>query len=203
MDLQATYDAIAEAWHEEAKRTIGHRLGLERFCKELRPGASVLDIGCGTGIVAGRLLALGASVTGIDLSEGMLEVARREAPGAEYFHLNLLDASRLGRTFDAICASAVFLHIPRADFSVSLQRASDALRSGGLFYVSLKERDVDGVAEEVVHEYRYKTDIDRFFSYYTQEEIESAFASAGIESLHVIRTCSGKAKWIEVLGRKR
>ena len=42
----------------------------------LRPGEQVLDIACGTGVLARRLAELGGNVTGVDLSEGMLAQAR-------------------------------------------------------------------------------------------------------------------------------
>src|SRR5207302_4423791 len=40
------------------------------------PGADILDLGCGTGRIAGPLVALGHRVVGVDTSEGMLERAR-------------------------------------------------------------------------------------------------------------------------------
>lgn len=49
----------------------------------LSPGASILDVGCGTGRHAIELARKGFSVTGIDLSAGMLEQARKKAEAAE------------------------------------------------------------------------------------------------------------------------
>lgn len=46
---------------------------------KLRPGMWVLDSGCGTGNFSIKLLKLGCRVTGIDISEGMLEKARNKA----------------------------------------------------------------------------------------------------------------------------
>lgn len=48
----------------------------------LQPGASVLDVGCGTGRHAVALATRGYGVTGIDLSAGMLTQARKAADGA-------------------------------------------------------------------------------------------------------------------------
>jgi ubiquinone/menaquinone biosynthesis C-methylase UbiE len=51
------------------------------------PGARVLDVACGTGVlarkVAGRVGSTG-SVVGLDVNDGMLAVARRAAPGIEW-----------------------------------------------------------------------------------------------------------------------
>jgi SAM-dependent methyltransferase len=55
--------------------------GEASFCAALLPaGARVLDAGCGTGRVAIRLAELGYEVTGVDLDESMLAVARERAP---------------------------------------------------------------------------------------------------------------------------
>ncbi len=55
--------------------------GEASFCAALVPsGARVLDAGCGTGRVGSRLAELGYDVTGVDLDESMLAVARERAP---------------------------------------------------------------------------------------------------------------------------
>lgn len=54
-------------------------LGLART---LKSGARVLDLGCGTGLLACRIAEEGLAVTGVDPAEGMLGVARSR-PGAE------------------------------------------------------------------------------------------------------------------------
>ncbi|MGI9621431.1 MAG: class I SAM-dependent methyltransferase [Acidimicrobiales bacterium] len=48
-------------------------------------GQRVLDVACGTGILARAALGLGCTVTGVDNNAGMLDVARRLAPRAEFF----------------------------------------------------------------------------------------------------------------------
>jgi 2-polyprenyl-3-methyl-5-hydroxy-6-metoxy-1,4-benzoquinol methylase len=49
-------------------------------------GGRVVDLGCGSGIWGAELLRAGYEVTGVDISPGMVELARGRAPGAE-FHL--------------------------------------------------------------------------------------------------------------------
>lgn len=46
----------------------------------------VVDLGCGSGIWAVELLAAGYDVLGVDVSESMLALARRRAPGAQFLH---------------------------------------------------------------------------------------------------------------------
>ena len=56
------------------------------------PDGLVVDLGSGSGLWAGELLRAGYRVLGIDISEAMVEIARRRAPGAEF---------RVGSLFEA------------------------------------------------------------------------------------------------------
>ncbi len=100
------YEAAQPGWG----RVIDHSLELLR----LQPGDAVLDIGCGPGILAVRAaaqVAPGGSVTGVDISEGMLEVAREKASqqgvaDAVAFQIGDMHALPFpDGHFDAICCS--------------------------------------------------------------------------------------------------
>jgi SAM-dependent methyltransferase len=98
-------------------------------------GLRVLDIGCGTGRHTLRLAQAGNRVTGIDLSPGMLAVAREKLSGldAELIEGDVLSAPLPG-TYDAVVTALVLEHIaePAAFFS----RVADLLTPGGGFYLS-------------------------------------------------------------------
>lgn len=88
-------------------------LGEARFVDAMAPrGAHILDAGCGPGRHAGELHQRGHRVVGVDLDPHLIEVARAEAPGPEYFvsNLHVLDLPALGvaEPFDVIlCAGNV------------------------------------------------------------------------------------------------
>jgi SAM-dependent methyltransferase len=76
--------------------------GEASFCAALlNAGARVLDAGCGTGRVGIRLAELGYDVTGVDLDDSMLAVARERAPQLRWLvgDLAILD---LGEAFDLV-----------------------------------------------------------------------------------------------------
>ncbi|MDE3001590.1 MAG: class I SAM-dependent methyltransferase [Gemmatimonadota bacterium] len=52
--------------------------------RDAPPGSAVLDLCCGTGQLAAVLSEKGYAVTGVDGSEGMIEIARRNAPNVEF-----------------------------------------------------------------------------------------------------------------------
>lgn len=81
--------------YRAAAAPVAERLLLSR----LRPGASVLDVCCGTGQFTASIRDLGFDVSGIDSSEKMLDFARENAPGARFTLADVRDFS-LDRRFD-------------------------------------------------------------------------------------------------------
>jgi SAM-dependent methyltransferase len=112
---------------------------------ESPPGATVLDIGCGTGRHAVELARAGLRVTGLDISRGMLREARMAADEAGV-ELELVEADAtefdLGRVFDAavcLCEGSFGLLVdddPFAHDIAVLRRAFAALRPGAPFVLT-------------------------------------------------------------------
>lgn len=77
-------EVAPERYDWAVKLMTAGRLDLMKDCiaECVKPGDRVLDIGCGTGTLALRLLRRGAFVTGIDISAFMLETARKKAQEA-------------------------------------------------------------------------------------------------------------------------
>lgn len=97
----------------------------------------IVDLGCGSGILARQLLDAGYSVTGIDLSNEMIGIALRRAPGACYVHGSFFDAEIppcAAVTSTGECLSYLFDERNNLDaLSTLFQRVFNALRAGGLF----------------------------------------------------------------------
>ncbi|MBR7835950.1 methyltransferase domain-containing protein [Actinospica durhamensis] len=91
-----------------------------------RPGAEVLDVGCGTGIVARQLLAAGCRVLGVDVDARMVELARQSGVEAEVAAFETWDTS--GRTFDAVVSGQAWHWL---ELNASASKAASALRAGG------------------------------------------------------------------------
>lgn len=86
----------------------------------LQPGERVLDVGCGTGIVARRAaqqVGDEGEVVGIDLNEGMLDVARTTSAEMDFsIDWRQADATELpfdDGSFDAVCCQQVLQFIPQ------------------------------------------------------------------------------------------
>jgi SAM-dependent methyltransferase len=84
----------------------------QRFAAAVKPGGSVLDVGCNSGRDTRQLIDLGYRVTGIDVSEQALRLCREQCPEARTIQMSLLDLANLKEQFDGIWFSYALVHIP-------------------------------------------------------------------------------------------
>lgn len=78
-------------------------------------GQAVLDVACGSGIVArtaAEIVAPGGSVTGLDLNEAMLTVARRVRPGLDWRQGDAAALPFPDRSFDAVLCQMALMFLP-------------------------------------------------------------------------------------------
>lgn len=142
----AAFGQIGERYDEAFPHKDGQLAAGAWLISRLRPGARVLDAGCGTGLPTARqLAAAGLRVTGIDISPVMLSLARRNVPGATFLELDTMDVSADLGTFDAAVAFFSLLMLPRAEIPGALRRLREVLVPGGLLALSMVEADVDDV----------------------------------------------------------
>jgi SAM-dependent methyltransferase len=131
----------ADDVHDFARRAILAAL-------QLRAGDRLLDVGCGGGLLLRDARANGASATGIDHSEEMVDLARERAPDAEVAlasaeHLPFPDGS-----FTAVAMSVVFFSLPRP--LAALHEARRVLKPAGriaIYTTSAKLRGTPAAPE--------------------------------------------------------
>ena len=103
---------------------------------------SILDVGCGGGLVCEPLARLGAAVTGIDPATENIEAARRHAAGQDldidYRAARIEDLVAEGRSFDAVACLEVVEHVP--DVGAFLKICAALVRPGGLMLLSTINR---------------------------------------------------------------
>ena len=88
MSVLDKFDRIAHGYSErdyaEPERYAAHRAKVILGLARLEPGDSVLDLGCGDGIMAPPMLAAGLRYEGSDASKGMVDAARARNPGLPF-----------------------------------------------------------------------------------------------------------------------
>lgn len=104
------------------------------LARTLKSGARVLDLGCGTGLLASRIAEEGFAVTGVDPAEGMLRVARARPGGERVSWIKSVgQAMRLPQRFGLIYMTGhAFQALTDEDALALLRTARDHLADGGL-----------------------------------------------------------------------
>jgi 2-polyprenyl-6-hydroxyphenyl methylase/3-demethylubiquinone-9 3-methyltransferase len=165
----ARFEALAERWWDAAGefRPL-HRLNPTRleFVRDRavahwrrdqnaeRPlaGLSLLDIGCGGGLLCEPMARLGAEVTGIDAGAANIEAARRHAAksglAVDYRHALAEDLARAGERFDIVLNMEVVEHV--ADVAAFLQACATLVRPGGIMVTATLNRTLKSFALAIV-----------------------------------------------------
>lgn len=165
----ARFAALAETWWDpEGPMRPLHvmaptRIGLVRdraaaaFARDPaqdRPfaGLSLLDIGCGGGLMAEPMVRLGFAVTAIDAAEKNIAVARRHAGqmglAIDYRAVPVEAIAAAGSQFDVVLALEIVEHV--ADLDAFLAAAVAALKPGGLMVLSTLNRTARAFALAIV-----------------------------------------------------
>ncbi len=134
------FDAFAEGFDAQLVGALGYDIP-EKLCAAVREASvagrlyDTLDAGCGTGLCGPLLRSMSRDLTGVDLSPGMLEQAKKRAV---YDTLTCEELTsflrRFPAQFDLIVAADVFIYF--GDLAPIFSGAALALRPGGIFACS-------------------------------------------------------------------
>jgi ubiquinone/menaquinone biosynthesis C-methylase UbiE len=129
LDNRAYYDDFA-GWYERERHLPYHRMLddleveiVERYAKD----RDVLEVGCGTGLILGRVREFARSATGIDLSGGML--AKAAARGLAVAQASATDLPIATASVDVAYSFKVLAHIP--DIAGTMREMARVVRPGG------------------------------------------------------------------------
>lgn len=143
---RAAYDVVAA--HADqfdgdlASRPLDRAM-LAAFAELVRTtnAGPVADVGCGTGQVTAHLHALGLDVFGVDLSPGMVEVARRAHPGLRFDVGSMTELDLPDGTLGGIVARYSLIHIPPERQPAVLAEFHRVLAPGGHLLLAFQTGD--------------------------------------------------------------
>lgn len=198
-----TYDRIAEDWNKDHAFDSWWKTGVEAFVDMLPKGASVLDVGCGSGMKVKYLSEKGFRAVGTDLSGKMIEIAKRDVPERDFYVADMHDLSAVPGEYDALFLQASLLHIPKTEIDAVMEELKKKLTPNGLLYIAVKGRTEGDPEEAMVTEDDYGYAYDRFFSYFTLPELKEIFDKHGFDCVYEHVEPVGKRGWLQVVGKKK
>ncbi|MCP4003134.1 MAG: class I SAM-dependent methyltransferase [bacterium] len=126
-----TWNRCADSYDETFAGFTRETVPLVVEAAEIGVGTRVLEIGSGPGHVAGLLAKAGASVTGVDFSLDMVEVAQRNHPEIAFQEADAEQLPFEAGSFDAVVANFVVHHLARPE--AVFAEVSRVLKPGGRF----------------------------------------------------------------------
>jgi SAM-dependent methyltransferase len=187
-------EALAEYFSGISARVKDIEIALKLAGRHKDKRARVVEIGCGDGRDAEEIIKRVGYYEGIDPSKGILKIASQRIPESNLF---LSDAVNYEypKDLDVVYAFASLLHVAEEDFRIVMVKVASALKKGGVFYLSLKERPEYSKA--------VKNDMygERMFYFYNPKVIK-AMAPKSLKSVYVDHQTRGDTGWFTIALQK-
>ncbi len=175
------YNKIAEDYN---KRNNKH-FWVEEYAyyKTLLAGNKIVDLGCGAGRDGEQFVKDGFDYLGVDISDGMLKIAQDRVSGGQFRLMDLRDIDLPLESFDGFWASASLLHFHKAEVPTILTSFYNLLKTDGIGFISVKEKKV--MDEGFIREDKFGG-IERYFSFYTEDEMTNYLKKTKFKIIKVI-----------------
>lgn len=183
--IETSYDAIAGEWAvafsgEHEKKPKDREL-LDRFAQEIGDRKPVWDFGCGPGNTTKYLKDRGIEISGLDLSDKMLEQAKAAHPQIHFRKGNILALAFEDETIAGVVALYAIIHFTEEQVETAFREVFRVLRPGGIFFLTYH------VGRQTIHLDEFlgrKVDIDVMF--FNTDWISRILRESGFERLETI-----------------
>jgi SAM-dependent methyltransferase len=176
--LRESYDRVAGSYADNLFNELVHkpldRALLDAFAEEMRGKGPIVDVGCGPGQVARYLHQRGVSVSGLDLSPGMVAVATRLTPEVSFREGSLLALPDSGGSWEGCTAFYAIVHFDRAELGRAMRELARVLRRGGLMLLAFHDGD-----ERIHRDELFGVEVDLDFVFWRSAAVESELREAG------------------------
>lgn len=192
--VKNSYDLISQKY-SATRDTFISLPYLEEYVSHLEPGDAILDVGCGAGIpVDDYLVKKGFGVTGIDISDKQIDVARHNVPQALFEVKDMTTFRDYEYCVNGIVSFYAIFHTPREQHANLFKKFATFMPKGGILFVTMGAGDNPG-AEEEFHS------VPLFYSFYPPEKNVQLIESAGFTIINNEIDASGGEKHQIILAK--
>jgi ubiquinone/menaquinone biosynthesis C-methylase UbiE len=183
--IERMYDTVSKEYSEtfsgEHEKKPKDQEILHRFSQEIGNRRPVWDFGCGPGQTTKYLKNLGIEISGLDLSEKILEQARTIHPEIYFRKGNILELEFDDDSIAGVVAFYTIVHFTKEQVEIAFREAFRVLQPGGLFLFTYH------IGEGTIHLDEFlgkKVDID--FMFFATDFIFSCLKDSGFEKIEII-----------------
>jgi ubiquinone/menaquinone biosynthesis C-methylase UbiE len=184
-NIERMYDSVAKEYAETFSGEHGKKPKdqeiLRRFSIEIRDKKPVWDFGCGPGQTTKYLKDLGIEISGLDLSEKIIEQARIIHPEIHFRKGNILELEFENDSIAGVVSFYAIVHFTGEQVGTAFREVFRVLQPGGIFLFTYH------IGEEAIHLDEFlgkKVDID--FMFFTTNFIFSCLKDSGFEKIEII-----------------
>lgn len=173
------YDKTAEKYHDHFKNELVQkeydRLLLDRFSETLTPGSVICDAGCGPSGHMGKYLAdKGHKVTGIDISQKCIDIARSYQPQGDFKVMDLMKTDFQDGSVDAVIAFYSIIYTPKKYVDRIFAEFNRILKREGRLLVVVKKGTSEGIIDDEWYEHNKV-----YFAHFMEREVSDYFTRGG------------------------
>lgn len=175
-EIKEAYNKIADQYSRELWDDMPYNEYLDQFASLIK-GNKVLDLGCAMGSFTKYISDMGFSVDGIDISENFIAIAKQKVKTCHFYVMDMLKMN-LNKKYNGIMCINSSIHIEKKNMLFLFKEIKSMLEEDGVVLIILQE----GEGEKYIKE-PFDETVEEFVSFYTPEEIEEVFHSAGFTIL--------------------
>ncbi len=175
------YDDIAKEYVNEFFEDTSDNKYIDIFLNSLN-GKKILDVGCGNGKDCKYILEKGFNINGIDLSIGMLNIAKEKVPNCNFEIMDITKITYPDDSYDGIISNCSLFHIPVEELPKTLKSFKRVLKPDGKLLLILQEGNGEKMVEEP-----YRPGIYIYIKYFSKNEIQKLLQEYGFEIDYLLK----------------
>lgn len=173
--VKAGYNVAAKNYSSEFRDQFKNEKHLSKLVELLKPDSTVLDVGCGAGKPIDRyLISAGMKVTGIDISEAQIKLAKAHVPEADYEVKDMSELRDGEYQVDAVVSFYAIFHTPRENHSELLKKFKSFLKADGYLLITMGASDWEGKEDNFCGS-------EMYWSHYGADKNKELIEKAGFE----------------------